>query len=203
MAANEGMEDCMNIKLLAVLILVLAISGFAWLQEHDKGVAWRVLAEARKDSLEREDKITQDLIGVVKDMNTAYANAEKLHKQSMSRMRDSLLVLDSTIDTLAHNIALALPEKDRPKLTALVSACKNQVDLVFSNLTTCEALRQDLYKTSVKKDTVIRRLASSRDSYKELYEKSAEPRSDTWSKVGKATTAGAILTIVTKLVGLW
>jgi hypothetical protein len=203
-AALQDLERLMDkLKYGIPALAILCLSGFFWMKEHDQRVAWKALADARADSIAARDAKTEELWKGIKSMTSAYAQVLNRHKKAMVEMRDSVKTLDSEIDRLAADLTKQLPEAGKAKLDTLVSNCAKQHNLIFSNLTTCEALRVDAENISARKDTVIFGLAKSRDDYKRLWEESDEPSPSTWATVGKIETAGAILALVTKMLGLW
>lgn len=192
-----------KLKYLLPALVVLILSGFFWLKEHDQRVAWKALADARADSIEARDVKTQELWNGIKSMTSAYAQALSRHKKDLIEMKDSIKTLDSEIDRLAFDLDKQLPEAGKAKLDTLVANCARQQMLVLTRLTACEALRAESDSISAAKSVVILRVTKSRDEYKKLWEEADEPSPSVWATVGKIETAGGILALVTKMLGLW
>lgn len=193
-----------NWKLVGLLVLVVGASGFAWLREHDSNVRWEALAKARADSLAVEQKRTDAMKKAVISLDSAFAKANKKHLDYIAATEDSVETLSHRIDVLADAISKDLPDSAQGNLIALKQACTKQKDLLTGALTDCEFLKAQSIEQNARRDTIIGRLQSSADRYKELYTESIKAhRTDSWSTVGKIETAGGILAIITKLFGLW
>lgn len=194
-----------RLQRVVIAVVVLIGSGFIWLHEHDKRVKAEALNEQRYDELKTADAQIDGLRESLVLINKKYMEDTKRYKDREKVLGDSLKKIDVTVDDLLGQIEKMLPDSSKHLVADVEEACKSRSDLIYTQLVICEGLRQQALAQIGQRDTIIWRLQSTRDGYKQLYESQLKigNRGGIWATVGKGATGFAVLTGLAKLLHLF